>query len=772
MLLLMTGAAFAQTTQTYTGTIKDLTQQVVTSGQVSFTLTLPNASTIPGVGTFVPTTILCNINTDGTLSGYVAGVASGACIVTANISLSPTGTSYRICEQPYYSTPGSCFYDYALGGTKDISSIVPTLPTGPINYGGVQGPPLDVQGVWSSTQTYRIGQVVSYSNSVYISLANGNLNNIPSSSPSLWGPVLAPPAIISTPSASQTITQPAGTSLTVNTLCSGTGPINARTCFLATGNARWNVGGCSITSGTPTVTCPAGLAFAAADIGKTMYVAGAGSAGETLKTTISGVTSGTVVTLANNAVTTVTGSAVFFATDDTTALQAAYSAAVTQGRSLYIPAGTYLHHGLNFTGNLTRIYGDNLYSVTQLVAAAVTNPGKVNGSAPTVGIDLSGSSRNAFDHINVWGGWQNGMGDLAPTINVLGARTTAGFATDHIFDSDFFVTSGAYNVFLYGYEQASFKDCSFEGDGATQNGLLYLSSNNTPGFQSPYQTFVGATTSMTKVSVFGAATQFSGGGNLVVLDQGAAESDYTISIRDAFISLFGGGTWLSDTGGSAVRDIELSNDYAELQNCPTCRMINMTAQAWMWDVRTLQAYNFGGGMTVSLYTFAGGFRGSYIQADGSGQAGGSIQPMLSASTCQGSIINMGQQQPTASCQDYVIAPNVNGGSAVQTFANFGSLANIPMSGVSANGGGIGNNATGGTGEMDIYNPFIGAGGFDFYQNTSGGYTLTGRLASDGFHINNSNSYWVGTAQGVTATKTAGSCVLTIAGGIITSVTGC
>lgn len=140
VLFLMTGAAMAQTMQTYTGVIKDLSGGVVTSGQVTFTLTPSTDSTIPGTGRFVPTTISCNINVDGTLSGFVSGAVSGACLITPNISLSPTGTSYRICEQPNFATPGNCFFDYALGGTKDISSIAPTLSTGPINYGGVTGP--------------------------------------------------------------------------------------------------------------------------------------------------------------------------------------------------------------------------------------------------------------------------------------------------------------------------------------------------------------------------------------------------------------------------------------------------------------------------------------------------------------------------------------------------------------------------------------------------------------------------------------------------------
>jgi hypothetical protein len=147
LMVLMTGAGLAQTT-TYTGTIKDLSSAPVTSGQVAFTLSPSTDSTIPGTGRFTPSTITCNINNDGTLSGYVGGVVSGACIVTQNTALTPTGTSYRICIQPAYATPGSCFYDYATTSSKDISTIVPTPSTGPINYGGIPGPagPVGPQG--------------------------------------------------------------------------------------------------------------------------------------------------------------------------------------------------------------------------------------------------------------------------------------------------------------------------------------------------------------------------------------------------------------------------------------------------------------------------------------------------------------------------------------------------------------------------------------------------------------------------------------------------
>ncbi len=129
----MTGAAFAQTT-TYTGTIKDLANNPVTAGQVTFTLTPSTDSSIIGIGRFTPTTITCGINANGTISAS----GGGACVVVSNTALTPTGTAYRICLQPNFITPGSCFYDYAVTTSKDISTVIPTLSTGLVNY---QGPP-------------------------------------------------------------------------------------------------------------------------------------------------------------------------------------------------------------------------------------------------------------------------------------------------------------------------------------------------------------------------------------------------------------------------------------------------------------------------------------------------------------------------------------------------------------------------------------------------------------------------------------------------------
>ena len=104
-LLFVSGLAQAQTTSTISGVIKDLSNSVVTSSQVTFAPAPSVDSSIHGTGRFSPVTLACTINSDGTLSAST----SGLCIVTNNTALKPSGTSYRICIQAYYATPGSCF---------------------------------------------------------------------------------------------------------------------------------------------------------------------------------------------------------------------------------------------------------------------------------------------------------------------------------------------------------------------------------------------------------------------------------------------------------------------------------------------------------------------------------------------------------------------------------------------------------------------------------------------------------------------------------------
>jgi hypothetical protein len=211
-VLLIATLAKAQISTVYTGTIKDLSGAVVTTGQVTFILAPSTDSTISGIGRFVPSIITCRIDTDGTLSSSTGG----ACTVASNTALSPSGSSYRICIQPYFTSPGRCFFDYATTPSKDISTIAPALSTGPINYGGVPGPALNFVGAWNSSTVYQTGQTVTFGNIVYISLQNPNLNNNPAATPTFWSRVITPASLTALPGATQTVVQPAGTSFQMN----------------------------------------------------------------------------------------------------------------------------------------------------------------------------------------------------------------------------------------------------------------------------------------------------------------------------------------------------------------------------------------------------------------------------------------------------------------------------------------------------------------------------------------------------------------------------
>jgi hypothetical protein len=709
----LTHEASAQTTATYSGVIKDLTQAVVTSGQVSFTLSLPTDSTIPGVGRFTPTTINCNINTDGTLSGYVGGVVSGACKVTMNTAISPSGTAYRVCIQAYFVTPGACFYDFAIND-RDITTVVPTLSTGPVNYGGVPGPPLNFIGVWDSARVYTVGQVVSFSNQVYISLVNPNLNHTPSSSPTQWSIVVSPASLLAAPTNTQTvaqpantsfnvttsgtgkvkyngsqvlneasgillnptadqiITQPAGSKLGINTACIGSGELNAIGCFGA--NPAFNLFTCTISAGTAALSCP-GAAFTSAFVGYEAYISHAGSSGATLTSSIAAFVDATHVTLASSALTTATTQEAVFGVDNTAALQAAFNAALTAGRTLYIPGGVYIHHGLNWTTRNPHVRGD-AHTGTFLLAMAVTNPGKVNLSAQTTGVDISGSELNQFDDLIFYGGWDGNFADVSPNVNVLGARTVAGtngfFSIDHVFTSDWFRGNGPYNVVLIGYEDTDMLNNHFESTGPVNNGTLYISGVNTPGFISPYLNIDNVFHSMTKMNISGGRTNFACSGKCVVFDEGSSQSIYNFSIRDAYFTdqsaVNSGTVFFSDTGPSGVagmRHIVLDTINIETHNCNNCQAVNIAAPAWNWRIENVQFYGTVGQNNTSGWVFQNGFLDGQVLIDSTGQASGGA-PEFNSPSCKGSILHLGEQQATVNCTDYEYVSGVHGGGQFNT----------------------------------------------------------------------------------------------------------
>ena len=138
-------------TTTYTGTVKDLTGAAVTSGRITWSLNILNGGSIPGTGSFAGSTISCLISATGHPVSAVDGTS--ACTVTNNTALTPAGTSYMMCTQPYYVSPGSCIITFAKGGTVDISTTVPTPATEP-TYGVTSSA---APNTWGTAQTFTGG---------------------------------------------------------------------------------------------------------------------------------------------------------------------------------------------------------------------------------------------------------------------------------------------------------------------------------------------------------------------------------------------------------------------------------------------------------------------------------------------------------------------------------------------------------------------------------------------------------------------------------------
>lgn len=136
----------------------------------------------------------------------------------------------------------------------------------------------------------------------------------------------------------------------------------------ATGNGIVLTGNISINSGSSTLTVST-AAFVAGDIGKTIVIPGAGTAGADLITTIAVYISGTQVTTAVAASANVIGvtEIVAYGTDDTAALNTAL-AAITNNSAVDFGSGVYLHSGLTFPASKTDVVlfgrGAMLYQTT------------------------------------------------------------------------------------------------------------------------------------------------------------------------------------------------------------------------------------------------------------------------------------------------------------------------------------------------------------------------------------------------------------------------
>ena len=130
--LLLSQFALAQTTTTITGTIRDLSGALVTSGQITFTLRPSTDVTMSGLARFTTQTITCAINSSGQV---VAGSGSGPCTITMNTALQPPGSGYLVTFLPYNVKTATIFM-YALTSSLDITTVVSTQAQLP-SLGGV-----------------------------------------------------------------------------------------------------------------------------------------------------------------------------------------------------------------------------------------------------------------------------------------------------------------------------------------------------------------------------------------------------------------------------------------------------------------------------------------------------------------------------------------------------------------------------------------------------------------------------------------------------------
>lgn len=164
--------------------------------------------------------------------------------------------------------------------------------------------------------------------------------------------------VIPTPTAGDSTTKAASTAFVTSALTAkvdkGATLIDVRD-YGVVADAKIVETGTSGNTATASSTTVTASGFNAGDVGKSITIRGAGTAGAPHVSTITGYTSATQVTIADAAVTTIGTTDVVWGTDDAAALQAALDAAAAAGASSWVrlaPTLSLIKTGLNLSATV------------------------------------------------------------------------------------------------------------------------------------------------------------------------------------------------------------------------------------------------------------------------------------------------------------------------------------------------------------------------------------------------------------------------------------
>jgi hypothetical protein len=155
----------------------------------------------------------------------------------------------------------------------------------------------------------------------------------------------------------------------------------------------------AMTAGSPALSS-ASAHFVSGDAGKLIAVKGAGASGFTLTSTILTYVNSTTVTLAANAVTTVSGSTVWYGTNDTSAIQAALNATLVNSLEFRFAPGTSCTNGsITYTasGNETIKVGGAGKGISRILNFAFTQSLSFVGNASS----LNGGTRGTYSDFTI-----------------------------------------------------------------------------------------------------------------------------------------------------------------------------------------------------------------------------------------------------------------------------------------------------------------------------------------------------------------------------------